>query len=168
MNKARYSIGIDLGTTHCALAFVDSQESDGDHLVEAVLPIPQLTAPGAVMGRPLLPSFLYLPHPDEFRSGDLTLPWTSDPSRIGGELARAQGATTPIRLVSSAKSWLCHPDLDRRAAILPDGAPDDVPKVSPYEASVQFLAHLRDAWNVRYPNDPLEAPRGHGHGARLV
>ncbi|HYN76764.1 MAG TPA: Hsp70 family protein [Lamprocystis sp. (in: g-proteobacteria)] len=157
MSTARYSIGIDLGTTHCALAFIDSQESDGDSLIEAVLPIPQLTAPGAVMGRPLLPSFLYLPHPDEFNPSDLTLPWASDPSRIGGELARAQGATTPIRLVSSAKSWLCHPDLDRRAAFLPDGAPEEVSKVSPFEASVHFLAHLRDAWNARYPGDPFAA-----------
>jgi hypothetical protein len=156
VSAGRYSIGIDLGTTHCALAYIDSQESHDDHLVEAVLPVPQLTAPGSVMPKPLLPSFLYLPHPDEFRTTDLTLPWTSDPSRIGGELARVQGATTPIRLVSSAKSWLCHPDLDRRAAILPDGAPDEVSKVSPFQASVHYLGHLREAWNLSHPQDPLE------------
>ena len=157
MSQARFCIGIDLGTTHCALAFIDSHESDGDSIVDAILPIPQLTAPGAVTERTLLPSFLYLPHPEEFRSADLTLPWPSDPSRITGELARAQGSTTPIRLVSSAKSWLCHPDLDRRSAFLPEGAPDEVSKVSPFAASVQYLAHLRDAWNVEHPLDPLEA-----------
>ena len=156
MSKARYSIGIDLGTTHCALSYIDSWESEGDSIVEAILPIPQLTAPGSVMERALLPSFLYLPHPDEFRPADLTLPWPSDPGRIAGELARAQGSTTPIRLVSSAKSWLCHPDLDRRAAFLPDGAPPEVTKVSPFAASVQYLAHLREAWNAAHPAEPLE------------
>jgi hypothetical protein len=155
VSTARYAIGIDLGTTHCALAFVDSEKSEGEDIVQAVLPIPQLTAPGAVEGRPLLPSFLYLPHPDEFDSRDLALPWPSDPGRITGDLARAQGVATPIRLVSSAKSWLCHPDLDRRAAVLPEGAPDEVPKVSPFEASVQYLTHLREAWDTLYPRDPL-------------
>ncbi len=157
MSAARYCIGIDLGTTHCALAYIDSQEGDGDTIVDATLPIPQLTAPGEVMERPLLPSFLYLPHPEEFRPVDLTLPWPSDPSRIAGELARAQESTTTIRLVSSAKSWLCHPDLDRRAAFLPEGAPDEVTKISPFAASVQYLSHLREAWNVQHPQEPLEA-----------
>jgi hypothetical protein len=156
VSQARFSIGIDLGTTHCALAYIDSTQADGETLTDVVLPIPQLTAPGAVTVRALLPSFLYLPHPDEFRTTDLTLPWTSDPSRICGELARTQGATTPIRLVSSAKSWLCHPDLDRRAAILPDGAPPEVPKVSPFEASVYYLSHLREAWNATHPYEPLQ------------
>jgi len=157
VSESRYFIGIDLGTTHCALAFIDSQEGDGDDIVDATLPIPQLSAPGEVSDRPLLPSFLYLPHPEEFRPVDLTLPWPSDPSRITGELARAQGSTTPIRLVSSAKSWLCHPDLDRRAAFLPEGAPDEVTKISPFAASVQYLSHLREAWNVQNPQDLLEA-----------
>lgn len=157
MSAARYCIGIDLGTTHCALAFVDARASEGEQIIEAILPIPQLTAPGEVVERPLLPSFLYLPHPEEFRPTDLALPWTSDPTRIGGELARAQGATTPIRLVFSAKSWLCHPDLDRRANFLPEGAPDEVAKISPFAASVQYLAHLREAWNVANPAEPLEA-----------
>lgn len=157
MSMARFSVGIDLGTTHCALAYIDSQAGEGDEIVDTTLPIPQLTAPGAVSERALLPSFLYLPHAEEFRAADLALPWSSDPTRIGGELARAQGATTPIRLVASAKSWLCHPDLDRRAAVLPAGAPEEVAKVSPFAASVQYLAHLREAWNLAHPDEPLES-----------
>lgn len=156
MSGARYAVGIDLGTTHCALSYVDSEKSEGEHIIQSLLAIPQLVSPGAVESRPLLPSFLYLPHPDEFRVGDLGLPWQSDPTRIGGELARNQGAMTPIRLVSSAKSWLCHPDLDRKAPILPAGAPDEIPQVSPFEASIHFLAHLRNAWNGLYPYDPLD------------
>ncbi len=157
MSTARFHLGIDLGTTHCALAYIDAQAGEGDEIVDAILPIPQLTAPGAVSARALLPSFLYLPHAEEFRADDLALPWSSDPTRIGGELARAQGATTPIRLVASAKSWLCHPDLDRRAAVLPAGAPEEVAKVSPFAASVQYLAHLREAWNLAHPDEPLES-----------
>ena len=104
----------------------------------------------------MLPSFLYLPHQDEFKASDLGLPWQSDPARIGGELARNQGAMTPIRLVSSAKSWLCHPDVDRKAPILPAGAPEEIPQVSPFEASIHYLAHLRDAWNGLHPYEPLD------------
>lgn len=155
MKPHRYAVGIDLGTTHCALAYVDSDKSEGEDIVQGLVAIPQLIAPGSVEARPLLPSCLYLPHPDELQSADLGLPWQSDPSRIAGELARNQGTTTPIRLVSSAKSWLCHPDVDRKSAILPAGAPEEIPRVSPFEATIHFLAHLRDAWNGHFPYDPL-------------
>ncbi len=67
---SRYTLGIDLGTTHCALSWVDTQASEGEKVVQGVLPIPQLTAPGAVEARDLLPSFLYLPHASEFAPGD--------------------------------------------------------------------------------------------------
>ena len=158
MSQARYAVGIDLGTTHCALSYVDLASSRGDEVSEAMMQVPQLTAPGAVDELPLLPSFLYLPHPDEFAAGDIVLPWNSQPGMIVGEMARSVGAQTPIRLVSSAKSWLCHPGVDRRAAILPAGAPDDeVARLSPYDASVRYLQHLRDAWNHAHPNDDLAA-----------
>ncbi|MFM2059490.1 MAG: hypothetical protein RLY71_3875 [Pseudomonadota bacterium] len=151
----RYALGIDLGTTHCALSWVDTQASDGEKTASGVLAIPQLTAPGAVEARPLLPSFLYLPHADELAPGDLRLPWAEAQPYVVGELARSRGATTPIRLVSSAKSWLCHPGVDRRAALLPVGAPDEVAKVSPLQASVRYLEHLRDAWNQAHPQAPF-------------
>ena len=99
------------------------------------MPIPQLTAPGSVESPDLLPSFLYLPHPSELAAGDLSLPWTADQDFAVGEMARSRGAATPIRLVSSAKSWLCHAGVDRRAAILPNDAPPEVPRLSPFEAS---------------------------------
>lgn len=155
MSRKRYSIGIDLGTTHCALSFVDSDHSSGEEIAQEMMQIPQLTGAGSVEKRPVLPSFLYLPHPDEFNDNDLSLPWASDSDRIAGELARVVGSTTPIRLVSSAKSWLCHPDVDRRAAILPAGAPQEIPQISPLDASIHYLCHLRDAWNGSYPYHPL-------------
>ena len=156
MREARFAVGIDLGTTHCALSYVDLGSSEGDEIAQDLMKIPQLTAPGSVEALSLLPSFLYLPHPDEFPPGDLILPWSGPEGRILGEMARSVGARTPIRLVSSAKSWLCHPGVDRRGAILPPGAPDEeVARLSPYEASVRYLEHLRNAWNHAHPEDEL-------------
>ena len=156
MSDALYAVGIDLGTTHCALSYVDLGRSSGDEIAQDLMRVPQLTAPGAVEALPLLPSFLYLPHPDEFAAGDLTLPWDRAPQMVLGKMARSVGARTPIRLVSSAKSWLCHPGVDRRAPILPLGAAEDeVPRLSPYEATVRYLAHLRDAWNHLHPDADL-------------
>ncbi|MCB2263797.1 MAG: Hsp70 family protein [Candidatus Thiosymbion ectosymbiont of Robbea hypermnestra] len=156
MSDARYAVGIDLGTTHCALSSVDLDASEWDEVTQDLMPVPQLTGPGTVAALPLLPSFLYLPHPDEFAVEDLTLPWDDRTDQLLGELARSVGARTPIRLVSSAKSWLCHPGIDRRSSVLPPGAPEDeVSRVSPYQASVRYLEHLRDAWNHAHPEHDL-------------
>ncbi|RDU98858.1 Hsp70 family protein [Trinickia dinghuensis] len=156
MSEPRYSIGIDLGTTHCALSYVELATSDGENLSQGVMRVAQLTAPGAIEERDLLPSFLYLPHASELPPGDLTLPWTSERDFAVGEMARSRGAGTPIRLVSSAKSWLCHPGVDRRAAILPADAPPEVARISPLEASVRYLTHLREAWNHAHPDAPFD------------
>jgi hypothetical protein len=156
MSEPLYSIGIDLGTTHCALAYVDITACDGEKTSYGVLDIPQLTAPGALQAQPLLPSFLYLPHADELSPGDLGLPWSSEQDYAVGEFARSRGAQTPIRLVSSAKSWLCHPGVDRRGAILPSDAPPEVARISPLEASTRYLAHLRQAWNHAHPEAPFD------------
>lgn len=156
MSGALYAIGIDLGTTHCALSYVDITGSDGERAAQHILPIPQLTGPGSVEARPLLPSFLYLPHADELAPGDLSLPWSASQDHAIGEFARSRGAATPIRLVASAKSWLCHPGVDRRAAILPAEAPAEVPHISPLTASMHYLAHLRDAWNAAHPEAPFD------------
>jgi molecular chaperone DnaK (HSP70) len=147
------AVGIDLGTTHTALAFRPLDGAGASEIFE----VPQLVAPGEVRGRPLLPSFLYLPHPAELPPGALALPWRPDAADAVGELARALGAKTPLRLVSSAKSWLSHPQLDRRAATLPAGAPEEMPRVSPLEASARTLAHLREAWDHAAGGDPARA-----------
>jgi molecular chaperone DnaK (HSP70) len=141
--EARLSVGIDLGTTNTALA---SRPLAKDGKVEP-FEVPQLVRPGEVRARPLLPSFLYLPHPSELPSGAAALPWDAGAGEVAGELARSLGALTPVRLVASAKSWLSHPALDRRAAALPAGAPAEVPRISPLDASARFLAHLRAAWD---------------------
>jgi len=137
------SVGIDLGTTNTALAH---RPLEGDGAVET-FEIPQLVRPGDVRPRTLLPSFLYLPHEAELPRGAAALPWEEAPGALVGELARDLGATTPIRLVSSAKSWLSHPSLDRRAPLLPAGAPPEIPHLSPLEASARYLRHLAAAWD---------------------
>src|SRR5947209_7847429 len=121
MASSRYVVGIDLGTTHCALAYVDT--SKGDEAAITQFPIPQVVAPGEVAERTLLPSFIYLPGPGEQPAGALRLPWAPERDFAVGEFARQFGAQVPTRLVSSAKSWLCHPGVDRRAQILPWNAP---------------------------------------------
>ncbi|MGB4947544.1 MAG: Hsp70 family protein, partial [Candidatus Competibacter denitrificans] len=155
MSEARYAVGIDLGTTHCVMAAVDLTTEEQDGTVQLTVPVPQLTAPGAVEERPMLPSFLYLPHPDELKPDDRILPWGQPQPFVIGELARTMGSRTPIRLVASAKSWLCHPGIDRRAAILPVEAPEEVQRVSPLQASIRYLEHLRAAWDQQYPDYPL-------------
>src|SRR3954465_3336822 len=155
---SRYLIGIDLGTTNSALAYIDLQRYEaragkGGLPEIQPLPVPQLVAPGETAPRPMLPSFLYLPGPHELPPGAARLPWTDDADRIVGEFARIQGARIPGHLVASAKSWLCHPGVDREADILPWGSPSDARRVSPVEASAEYLRHIRDAWDVTFALD---------------
>jgi len=148
-DAARFSVGIDLGTTNCAIARTDITDAGTAGPIE-VLPISQLVEPGEVAPLTLLPSFLYVVGDLDFPSGSLRLPWddTGDrPPHIVGELARKRGSETPARLVSSAKSWLSHAGANRTAAILPWDAPDDVPKLSPVTASAAYLQHLRSTWD---------------------
>lgn len=142
----RYMVGIDLGTTNTALAFVDRTGGAAERRRIRFFNIPQLTGPGEIQKRPVLPSFVYLPGSYELGQGSTALPWDPDRSWAVGEFAREQGALVPGRLVSSAKSWLCHGGVDRKGAILPWGGGADVDKISPVEASGRFLQHLREAW----------------------
>lgn len=143
----RYIIGIDLGTTNSAVAYVDLNRKGSDRRRIQFLEVPQLIAPGEVGRRPVLPSFLYLPGPYELPRESIELPWAPHRQYAVGEFAREQGSLVPGRLVSSAKSWLCHAGVDRTRAILPWGTDTDVKKVSPVEASARYLQHIREAWN---------------------
>ena len=168
-------VGIDLGTTNTVLAYA----LPGAQQVETFA-IPQLVAPGEVAEAPLLASNRYHPADGELAPGALQLPWQqADVAGLAqvavGRLARVLGAQTPGRLVASAKSWLSHQGVDRTAPILPWGAPDDVAKVSPVAASASYLAHVRAAWNARFPDRPLEQqelvltiPASFDEGARAL
>lgn len=142
-------VGIDLGTTNCALAFAEPSDA---HVVPPpqTLGIEQVTHPGTVEERPLLPSALYLPNAAEFKQGQLALPWDASRDYLVGELAKTHGALVPSRLVTSAKSWLSFAGADRRGEILPWEAPDDVARVSPVTTSARYLQHLSEAWQAKH------------------
>jgi len=144
---SRYLIGIDLGTTNSVVAYIDTQNVDDTGSAIHVFLVPQLAAHGEVHTLPALPSFLYFPTENELSAGAVSATWDEDPPMVTGLLAREQGALVPGRQVSSAKSWLSYPGVDRRARILPAQAEPPLPMISPVEASARYLMHLRDAWN---------------------
>lgn len=169
MKRAQFVVGIDLGTTHCALAAARLE-----HPQVFLLRIAQLTAPGEVQELELLPSFMYLPLVGELTDTERELPW-GPAEHIIGKYARRRGQVSPNRLVASAKSWVCHNAVNRRAAILPWSAPDSEPHVSPYQAQVSYLAHLERAWRTKYPEAPLAeqdvvvtVPASFDEGARAL
>lgn len=149
-----FYVGIDLGTTHCVISYAQIDDTL-DEFTQQVMAIPQLSAPGMVENSHQLPSFLYQAHEAELPEGSVMLPWSAQPRFLVGEIARNLGSKTPIRLVSSAKSWLCHAGVDCKAAILPVDAPEDVTRVSPFQATVAYLQHLSDAWQHKFPHAPL-------------
>ena len=150
--SAEFIVGIDLGTTNSALASVPVAQEAGTITVEQV---PQLVNPNEVTDRTLLPSFLYVPGEVDFPPGSLALPWNATPQYVVGELARKRGAENPARLVSSAKSWLSHAGVNRSAAILPWQSPDEVPKLSPVDASAQYLQYLHTVWDTGHNGSKL-------------
>ncbi|MGF1582895.1 MAG: Hsp70 family protein [Gemmataceae bacterium] len=158
MSTSRYVVGIDLGTTNCAVFYVDTGAGEGADTVAKQFLIPQVTRQGVVEERPLLPSFLYLPLQGEQPAGSLDLPWEKAADFAVGTYARDFGSQVPTRLVSSAKSWLCHDKVDRHQPILPWKAPDDARLVSPVEASTLYLKHIAHAWNQTIAKD-VEANR---------
>ena len=139
-------IGIDLGTTNSSLAYTTGEGVE-------LFAIPQLVNPGEVRPEPLLPSSLYLPGPKDFPEGSTALPWDDAPPFVIGTLAQKRGAESAGRLVTSAKSWLSHGGVDRTSALLPLAAPDGVNKISPVEASRQYLLHMRKAFESQFPEE---------------
>ncbi len=155
---SRYVVGFDLGTTNSAVTYVDTTEEPWHVRVFAV---PQLVAAGQVEARETVPSFHYQPAAGELPPAALRLPWTTagapgrDDPHVVGFFARDHGAVVPGRLISSAKSWLCHSGVDRMAELLPWHGAADVQRLSPVEVSSRYLAHVRAAWDARFPQHPL-------------
>jgi molecular chaperone DnaK (HSP70) len=148
--SARYLVGIDLGTTNTAVAYVDTRAADPR---VRVFEVPQLVAPGEVAPRQQLPSFVYLAGEHDLSAAETSLPWRADAREVVGELARWQGARNPARMIASAKSWLCHPGVDRKAPILPWGETEG-PRLSPVAAQAQVLAHIAAAWDDQMAGEP--------------
>jgi molecular chaperone DnaK (HSP70) len=147
LDDRRYIIGIDLGTTNSAVSYVDLHAEDSGRPRIKLFPIPQLTGPGEVSRLPVLPSFLYIPGDYDISKQSLVADWGCHGDNFAGAYARDQGSKVPARLVSSAKSWLCHANVDRKAPILPWGSSKEVHKISPVQATAAYLRHIRTAWN---------------------
>ena len=152
-DRSRFVVGIDLGTTNCAVCYLDTQDSDS-HIRH--FDIPQLVAPGQVEALPTLPSFHYEPAEGEHSAEALKLPWNTDGRRYAvGAYARDHGRMVAGRLIESAKSWLCHSGVDRKSAMLPWHGAADVESLSPVQASARYLQHISEAWDAHFPGDRL-------------
>lgn len=149
---SRFVVGLDLGTTNSAMAYVDTQQKP--HRIETFV-VPQVVAPGHIEGRETLPSFHYQPGNAEFPAGSFQLPWNGDSNHIVGHFARDHGTLVPGRMIASAKSWICHSGVDRTADLLPWQGAEDVERLSPVTVSARYLDHFRKAWDHRFPHDPL-------------
>jgi Hsp70 protein len=138
----RFSLGIDLGTTNSAIALTDLESDQAQ-----VLEVTQILGTNQIGEKPTLPSALYIPHRDEFPENSFPLPWEEVGNvTIIGHYAREQGALIPDRLIASAKSWLSNPHIDPRRPCLPWRSELQDEKLSPFECSRRYLAHLKNAF----------------------
>jgi len=152
---SRFVVGLDLGTTNSAMAYVDAHETPRRIRTFA---IPQVVAPGQIETRDTLPSFHYQPASGEFPDDSTRMPWSNIPDApavIVGHFARDHGTLVPGRMISSAKSWLCHAGVDRTADLLPWQGAEDVERLSPVAVSARYLQHAREAWDAQFPEHPL-------------
>ncbi|MBS0203999.1 MAG: Hsp70 family protein [Planctomycetes bacterium] len=150
---SRFVVGLDLGTTNSAMAYVDTDETPRQIRTFSV---PQIVAPGQIEARDTLPSFHYQPGTGEFPAGSMRLTWQNgDAGYVVGQFARDHGTQVPGRMIASAKSWLCHNGVDRTADLLPWQGAEDVERLSPVTVSARYLQHFREAWDARFPAHPL-------------
>ncbi len=154
-DKYRYIIGIDLGTTNSAVSFIDLENELTEKKKKniRVFNVPQLVGAGEIGKHPVLPSFLYIPGDYDISQDTLIQHFKTEEKRFAGVFARDHGSKVPGRLVSSAKSWLCHDKADRHAKILPWGSGDEVGRVSPVEATSLYLNHIKRSWNAEMGDD---------------
>ncbi len=148
----KHFVGIDLGTTNCALAYVPPNATRG---IPNPLGVVQLVQPDQVEELPLLPSFGYLPAEGEFAPGTGLLPWGPSKEPWVGQAARTLGGRIPGRMIHSGKSWLAHSKADPTTDLLPWQAPPGQRRISPVDASASYLEHLCLAWESTHPGEPL-------------
>lgn len=154
MAKQKYIVGIDLGTTNIVVGYAPLAVKEDEKPEINLAPIAQELAKGAIEWLDVLPSFIF-----ERIKEKPVLDWDLESKFIIGEYARERGSEVPDRLISSAKSWLCNPRINRKEAILPWNAPEGAEKISPFKAMTIFLNHVREAWNRKFPKDKLESQK---------
>lgn len=150
MKSPKFSIGIDLGTTNCAMAFAPLND---ENAVSEVFAVSQWEALDRLSELTTLPSFLYLPTEQE--SAQLHGAQSGTRAEwITGHFARKRAGETPGRVAHSAKSWLGHHAVDRETPFLPWGSEEisQDRKISPIRASALLLNYLRGAWDAKFPD----------------
>jgi molecular chaperone DnaK (HSP70) len=155
MSHAAYIIGIDLGTTNCTMAYTFIQPEHHQHPKSHQVAITQLIDTQTLGSSLSLPSFIYYPLKEELKAKVACVPWGHDRKYAIGTYARDRGAGLPTRLIASAKSWLCHPGINRREKLLPLEADEHDNRMSPLEACGEILRYLREAWDSSMPNAPF-------------
>ncbi|WP_372369860.1 Hsp70 family protein [Candidatus Uabimicrobium sp. HlEnr_7] len=148
-----YIIGIDLGTTNSVVAY---KKKGSDSPIE-LFEILQLTKEGHTEERKSLPSFLYIPGEHDLNKKQIALPWNKSMNYCCGELARKQGNKVPGRMISSAKSWLSHQQVNREEKLLPFQGDSELEKISPVEASTRYLLHIKESWNHQFRKEKKAA-----------
>ncbi len=152
MAKAKYIVGIDLGTTNTVVTYTPLAAAEEQETTEILLQsLIQEQAKGALEKLESMPSFIF-----ERLKEKPVLEWEDDNQYIIGEYARERGAEVPDRLISSAKSWLCNTRVDRTKPILPWNSPEENARISPLTAMSIFLRHVKLAWNQDFSKDKLE------------
>lgn len=155
MKAPLYIIGIDLGTTNCTISYVPNGVDKQHPPVIQQLGIEQILAAQTSGTSFSLPSFIYYPLSEELHAKVAELPWNKNDLFTVGTYARDRGAELPTRLISSAKSWLCHSGIDRREKNLPLESEEKEQRMSPLQACAEILRHLRQAWEVAMPDAPF-------------
>jgi molecular chaperone DnaK (HSP70) len=145
--STKYLVGIDLGTTNTVVHYVNASDNEGK--LQNLL-FPQVIANGEVANLPTLPSFLYLADKKEIDAGYFLLPWNDDNTYCIGEFAKNISSKQPLKVVSSAKSWLCSKTIDKKSDILPWSNDDKIRKISPVEATELILSHIKETWNYTF------------------
>lgn len=162
-----YWVGIDLGTTHCVLSYVEqspreetlkrSASSDGAiHLY--TLAIPQWVGDQQCGSDQQLPSLWLLRAPQEPAFSALPLPWSESDDVLVGSWARQLAEKKPQQVISSAKSWLSQTGMDAQKKLLPLAVDDETTQClqrTPYQVTCGLLAYLQAVWDQHFPHAPL-------------
>jgi len=149
----RYLIGIDLGTTNSAVYYIDkTKEGSAPELFK----ISQVSEAGEISERALLPSFIYIPDDKDLPSGSLNTPWNDKAAYCVGEFARKSSPKVPLKVITSAKSWLCAENVDKSSPILPWNRSNPEKQMSPVEATKSILEHIKYAWNSKIASNDKE------------
>lgn len=150
---SRYLIGIDLGTTNCAVYYIDKTKEGS---LPELFKVSQISEAGEISEGTILPSFVYIPDEKDLPSGSLNTPWNGNASFCVGDFAKKTSPKVPLKVIASAKSWLCAENVDKATPVLPWNRNNPEKQMSPVEATKSILEHMKNAWNDKMASKDKE------------